>query len=151
MTKVHLSWAAHVHGRLLIREDGFIIPPFSKGGIIQVLPYNKSLKQFARELRKNLTEAEAFLWMRLRKRQVKNCQFYRQRIICNYIVDFYCPDAKLVVEIDGGQHYSEHGKAKDAMRDGHMADLGIKVIRFSAREVFENTEGVLEKIYRELP
>lgn len=111
-----------------------------------MLPYNKGLKQFARELRKNQTEAEAFLWMWLIKRQVNNFQFYRQRIICNYIVDFYCPDAKLVIEIDGGQHYSEEGKAKDAMRDRHLADLGIKVLRFSAGEVFENTEGVLETI-----
>jgi very-short-patch-repair endonuclease len=54
-------------------------------------------------------------------------------------VDFYCPDAKLVIEIDGGQHYSEPGMAKDAVRDCHLADLGITVQRFSARELFENT------------
>jgi very-short-patch-repair endonuclease len=88
--------------------------------------------------------------MKLRKRQLKNCQFYRQRIICNYIVDFYCPDAKLVIEIDGGQHYTDEGLAKDAMRDRHLADLGLTVMRVSAREVFENTEGVLEAIYRQL-
>jgi very-short-patch-repair endonuclease len=116
-----------------------------------VLPYNKSLKQFARELRHNLTEAETHLWLRLRKKQLKNCRFYRQRIICNYIVDFYCPDAKLVIEIDGGQHYLEPGMAKDAKRDLHLTDLGLKVLRFSAREVFENTEGVLESIYERLP
>jgi very-short-patch-repair endonuclease len=116
-----------------------------------VLPYNKALKQFARELRHNLTEAETYLWLRLRKRQVKNCRFYRQRIICNYIVDFYCPDAKLVIEIDGSQHYSESGLSKDAMRDNHLADLGLTVMRFSAREVFENTAGVLERIYELLP
>ena len=115
-----------------------------------MLPYNKGLKKFARELRHNLTEAETFLWLRLRKRQLKNCRFYRQRIICNYIVDFYCPDAKLVIEIDGGQHYSEPGMVKDAMRDRHLADLGITVQRFSAREVFENIEGVLESIYGRL-
>ena len=108
-----------------------------------MLPYNKGLKKFARELRHNLTEAETHLWLRLRKRQLKNCRFYRQRIICNYIVDFYCPDAKLVIEIDGGQHYSEPGMGKDAMRDRHLADLGITIVRFSAREVFENTQGVL--------
>jgi very-short-patch-repair endonuclease len=116
-----------------------------------VLPYNKSLKKFARELRHNLTEAETHLWLRLRERWIKDCQFYRQRIICNYIVDFYCPDAKLVIEIDGGQHYSEQGMAKDAVRDRHLADLGITVLRFSAREVFENTEGVLERIFERLP
>ena len=116
-----------------------------------MLPYNKNLKKFARELRQNQTEAETFLWMKLRKRQLKNCQFYRQRIICNYIVDFYCPDAKLVIEIDGGQHYSEPGLTKDALRDQHLADLGLTVMRVSAREVFENTAGVLEAIYQQLP
>jgi very-short-patch-repair endonuclease len=116
-----------------------------------VLPYNKNLKKFARELRQNLTEAETFLWLKLRKKQIKNCRFYRQRIICNYIVDFYCPDAKLVIEIDGGQHYSEPGMAKDAERDCRLGDLGLTVLRFSAREVFENTEGVLERIYERLP
>ena len=116
-----------------------------------MLPYNKNLKKIARELRRNLTEAETFLWLKLRKRQVKNCRFYRQRIICNYIVDFYCPDAKLVIEIDGGQHYSEPGMAKDALRDCHLADLGLTVLRLSAREVFENTKGALERIFELLP
>ncbi|MDD2903979.1 MAG: DUF559 domain-containing protein [Syntrophales bacterium] len=116
-----------------------------------MLPYNKHLKNFARELRKNQTEGEALLWMKLRKKQLKNCQFYRQRIICNYIVDFYCPVAKLVIEIDGDQDYSEPGISKDAVRDRHLADLGLSVLRFSAIEVFENTEGVLETIYERLP
>ena len=66
-------------------------------------------------------------------------------------MDFYCPDANLVIEIDGGQHYSEAGQAKDAVRDRHLADLGITVMRVSAREVFENTAGVLEAIYQQLP
>ncbi len=82
---------------------------------------------------------------------VKNCRFYRQRIICYYIVDFYCPDAKLVIEIDGGQHYSELGLKKDVERDRYLADLGLKVMRVSAKEVFTNTEGVLESIYDKLP
>ena len=116
-----------------------------------MLPYNKNLKKFAWELRQNHTEAETFLWSRLRKRRLKNCQFYRQRIICNYIVDFYCLEAKLVIEIDGGQHYADAGQAEDDMRDRHLADLGLTVLRVSAREVFENTQGVLESIYGKLP
>lgn len=116
-----------------------------------MLPYNKNLKKFAGELRSNQTEAETFLWLKLRKRQLKNSRFYRQRIICNYIVDFYCPDSKLVIEIDGGQHYSEPGLTKDASRDQHLKDLGLRVMRVSSREVFENTAGVLEKIYEQLP
>ncbi len=89
-----------------------------------MLPYNKNLKKFAQELRSNQTEAETVLWLKLRKRQLKNCRFYRQRIICNYIVDFYCPEAKLVIEIDGGQHYSEPGMTKDALRDQHLYGFG---------------------------
>ena len=116
-----------------------------------MLPYNQNLKKFARELRSNQTEAETFLWLKLRKRQLKSHRFYRQRIICNYIVDFYCPDAKLVIEIDGGQHYSEPGMVKDAERDCHLADLGLKILRFYAREVFENIERVLESIFECLP
>jgi very-short-patch-repair endonuclease len=109
-----------------------------------VLPYNKGLKEFARELRSNMTEAETTLWLKLRKRQFSNGQFYRQRIIGNYIVDFYCPERKLVIEINGSQHYSEPGKAKDNLRDNHLSDLSLGVLRFSAREVMENLEGVLE-------
>jgi very-short-patch-repair endonuclease len=113
-----------------------------------VLPYNKGLKEFSRDLRKNMTEAETALWWKLRKRQLNNRQFYRQRIIANYIVDFYCPEEKLVIEIDGSQHYSEPGQAKDRLRDSHLTDLGLKVLRFSAREVMETLEGVLEVINR---
>jgi len=116
-----------------------------------MLPYNKNLKKFARELRSNQTKAETFLWFKLRKRQLKNYQFYRQRIISNYIADFYCPDAKLVIEIDGGQHYSEPGMTKDTLRDQHLSDLGLRIMRISAGEVFDNTEGVLEAIYQQLP
>lgn len=97
-----------------------------------------------------MTEAETALWGKLRKRQLRNRQFYRQRIIGNYIVDFYCPERKLVIEIDGSQHYSEPGKVKDKFRDKHLNDLGIEVLRFSAREAMENLEGVLEVINRRL-
>lgn len=115
-----------------------------------MLPYNKGLKEFARELRGNISEAETSPWWKLRKRQLNNCQFYRQRIIGNYIVDFYCPERKLVLEIEGSQHYSEPGQAKDKLRDNHLMELGLKVLRFSAREVMENLEGVLEVINRRL-
>ncbi len=67
-----------------------------------MLSYNKSLKQFSRNLRKNMTDAERLLWSRIRRKQLKRLQFYSQKIIGNYIVDFYCPELKLVIEIDGG-------------------------------------------------
>jgi very-short-patch-repair endonuclease len=115
-----------------------------------MLPYNNRLRKFASDLRKNMTDAETRLWWRLRKKQLSNCQFYRQRIICNYIVDFYCPAFKLVVEIDGGQHFEDEGIRKDKLRDSYLADLGLTVLRFSARDVMQNLEGVLESIYERL-
>ncbi|MDO9584890.1 MAG: DUF559 domain-containing protein [Syntrophales bacterium] len=115
-----------------------------------MLPYNKDLKHYSRELRKSMTDAERLLWSKIRGKQLKGNQFYRQKIIDNYIADFYCPKAKLVIELDGGQHYSNDGKGKDAARDAFMAGIGLKVLRFSDRDVFENLNGVMEKIWIEI-
>jgi very-short-patch-repair endonuclease len=109
--------------------------------------YNKSLKECSRLLRVNMTEAERLLWEKIRGKQLKGYQFYRQKTIGNYIVDFYCPKAKLVIELDGEQHYNSEGKAKDRARDGYMKGIGLRVLRFSDKEVFENTQGVLERIW----
>ncbi len=103
-----------------------------------MLFYNPRLKRYSQELRKNMTDAERLLWSRLRGKQLKDTQVYRQRIIGNYIVDFYCPKANLVIEIDGGQHYSEEAAEEDRVRDEYMRDRGIKVLRFSDRDVFKN-------------
>jgi len=73
--------------------------------------------------------------------------FYRQKIIGKYIVDFYCPKANLVIELDGGQHYSESGEAKDRARGGILKEMGLKVLRLSDRDVFENIGGVIERIW----
>ena len=97
-----------------------------------------------------MTEAESLLWSKMRRKQLKGYQFYRQKIIGNYIVDFYCPKADLIVELDGGQHYTDDGKQNDRARDAFMARLGLKVLRFSDREVFENLEGVTAEIYEHL-
>jgi len=115
-----------------------------------MLPFNKNLRGFARELRKNMTDVERYLWTKIRGRQLKDYQFYRQKNIGNYIVDFYCPAVKLIIEIDGGQHYSEEGTEKDKVRDSYLARLGFIVLRFSDREVFKNIDGVLERIYKHL-
>ena len=74
-----------------------------------MLSYNKGLKEPSRQLRKNMTETERLFWSRVRGKQLSGAQFYRQKIIGDYIVDFYCPQAKLVVEIDGAQHYEGWG------------------------------------------
>jgi len=115
-----------------------------------MLPYNKNLKNLARNLRKNMTDAERRLWSRVRRKQLKEFQFYRQKNIGDYIVDFYCPAANLIVEIDGGQHYSEENTLKDEARDEFMNDLGFKVLRFSNADVFKNIEGVVKRIYDHL-
>ncbi len=94
-----------------------------------------------------MTDAENMVWLKLRRRQLKGHPFYRQKIIGKYIVDFYCPKANLVIELDGGQHYSETGQAKDRIRDEDLREMGIKVLRFSDREVFENMDGVMEGIW----
>jgi len=112
-----------------------------------MLSYDKQLKALSQDLRKNMTDAENLLWLKLRGKQLKGLQFYRQKIIGRYIVDFYCPKANLVIELDGGQHYSEAGKAKDRTRDDVLIEMGIKVLRFSDRDVFENIGGVMEGIW----
>jgi very-short-patch-repair endonuclease len=115
-----------------------------------MLPFNKELKTLARQLRKNMTEAESFLWQRIRRKQLKGRQFYRQRNIGNYIVDFYCPSAKVIVELDGGQHYTQERIRIDQVRDKHLESLDFTILRFPDREVFKNIEGVLERIFEHL-
>ncbi len=94
-----------------------------------------------------MTDAEQYLWLRLRHKQLKGLQFYRQKVIGQYIVDFYCPRANIVIELDGGQHYEEAGLNADRKRDENLSTMGLKVLRFSDREVFENIDAVMEKIW----
>ena len=113
-------------------------------------PYNKSLKQFSRTLRSNMTDAEQHLWFRLRNKQLNGVQFYRQKPMLSFIVDFYCPRAKLVIELDGAQHLEAEHQIKDALRDEELSKLGIKVMRFDDRQVLTETEAVVEVIYDEV-
>jgi len=94
-----------------------------------------------------MTDAENMLWAKLRRKQLKGLPFYREKIIGKFIVDFYCPKANLVIELDGGQHYSESGQAKDRARDDALREMGIKVLRFSDGEVLENMDGVTQWIW----
>src|SRR3990172_599606 len=115
-----------------------------------MLPYNKRLKPLSRSLRSKMTDAEKLLWSKIRRKQLKGFQFYRQKIIGNYIADFYCPELKLVIEVDGGQHYSAEGRENDHMRDAYMTRAGITVVRFSDRDVLKNLEAVMEEIWKKL-
>ncbi len=85
-----------------------------------MLSYDKHLKKYSRQLRKNMTDAEMALWSKIRGKQLKGYQFYRQKPIGDFIVDFYCPKKNLVIEVDGGQHHSEEEKAKDSHRDKYF-------------------------------
>jgi len=93
-----------------------------------------------------MTDAERLLWFRLRRKQLSGYCFYRQRIIGEYIVDFYCREASLVIEIDGGQHFHGEKKKKDIDRDAFLKGRGLKVLRFNNQQVLKNTESVLEAI-----
>ncbi len=113
-----------------------------------MLLYNGSLKQHARRLRKNMTNSEQVLWSRLRGKQFLGVQFYRQKPIGDYIVDFYAPKTKLVVEIDGSQHREDVHASKDKRRDTYLASLDLRVLRFNSRQVLQETDAVVEVIFR---
>ncbi len=115
-----------------------------------MLRYSKELKTISRTLRKNMTDAERLLWSKIRNRQLKGYRFYRQKIVGDCIVDFYCPKALLIIEADGSQHYSSEGIRKDKIRDGYMNSLGLRVLRFSDRDVFTNIEGVIGEMRKYL-
>ena len=113
-----------------------------------MLSYNKSLKEYSKTLRNNMTDVERLLWSKLKSSQLEGYQFNRQKPIGNYIVDFYCVKANIVIEIDGGQHYTDEGKEKDIIRDKYMVGRGLRVLRFSDTDVLKNIEGIIETILR---
>jgi len=115
-----------------------------------MLQYNRKLKDKSRLLRRNLTESEKKLWSRLRGKQLQGVQFYRQKPIGNYIVDFFAPMVKLVVEIDGSQHRQEDSLLRDENRDAYLKCMGLKVMRFNSRVVLMEINAVVEVIYREV-
>jgi len=109
--------------------------------------YNKPiLKPYRRKLRSNLTPAEAFLWTHLKNKQLEGRRFRRQFSIHNYIVDFYCPAEKLVLELDGEIHNNAIAIERDRIRDAKLNKMGIKVLRFENSLVFDKLEWVLEEI-----
>ena len=106
---------------------------------------NQNLKKNAQTLRKNMTKEEAQLWYQCLCRA--KFRFRRQYVIGNYIVDFYCHQAKLVVELDGSQHYTPEEQANDRRRTAYLEQLGLKVIRFSNLDVLRRFQDVCEDIY----
>ena len=109
---------------------------------------NRRNIELARRLRKDQTDAEQKLWSLLRNRQLYEVKFRRQFPIDSYIIDFYTPKYKLGIEADGGQHYEETGKIQDEIRERALAKYGIKILRFSDRDILTNIDGVYENIER---
>jgi len=104
------------------------------------------LRSNARALRKNSTDAERILWSELRDHRLNGASFRRQVPIDNYIADFICHAARLVIELDGGQHFSDPAEAADAARSAVIEAKGFQVLRFSNHDVMTNRAGVLETI-----
>lgn len=107
------------------------------------------LKHFRKELRNHSTSAEATLWLHLQKSQVENRKFRRQHSLGNFIADFYCPSEKLVIDLDGEGHFSEEGMEKDRKKEDYLTSIGIKVLRFENKWVFDDIAWVLERIKAE--
>ena len=108
--------------------------------------FNKTeYKQRRQELRNNMTEPEKRLWGILRNSQL-GVKFRRQHGIGHYIVDFYCHDLQLIIEVDGESHFFEDAQAYDKIRDKFMLELGLTTIRFSNHEVMTNIDGICQLI-----
>ncbi len=112
----------------------------------RIIPYNPKLKERARELRKKMTPGEVKLWRHLRRKQLQGFDFDRQRPIDQFIVDFYCKDLMLAIEIDGSSHDGELAQNMDMDSQQRIEVLGVAVLRFTEREVVYNLDSVLEKI-----
>jgi very-short-patch-repair endonuclease len=112
-----------------------------------MLPYGRKLNKPARELRGSMTDAEQLLWSKMRRKQILGIQFYRQKPIGPFIVDFHAPAAGLVIEVDGGQHYEEEHRRRDEERNAALSTLGLIVLRFDNLQVLTELDAVVEHIY----
>jgi very-short-patch-repair endonuclease len=115
-----------------------------------MLEYSRNLKEPSRELRKDMTDAERMLWSRVRRKQILGVQFYRQKPIGAYIVDFYAPSAKLAIEVDGSQHSTTEHMKRDVERDRSLSEMGLKVMRFDNSQILSETDSVVEAILAEI-
>ena len=103
-----------------------------------------------RRLRSDMTGPEQQLWLKLRARQFQGLKFRRQHGIGPYIVDFYCPDQSLVIELDGESHAEPHQILKDQQRDTYLRSIGLQVIRYSNTDVASNLDGILADLQARL-
>lgn len=105
------------------------------------------LLEFAKAMRSNATDAEHLMWQLLRAKRFMNLKFRRQHVIAPYIVDFYCHELGLVIELDGSQHGAEDAIEYDAERTKFLEALGLKVVRYWNHEILKNTERVLDDLW----
>ena len=104
----------------------------------------------SRRLRRDQTDAERTLWSLLRSRQLGGYKFRRQHSFGPYILDFYCAESRLAIELDGGQHYTAEGRESDDERTRYLSGADIRVIRFSNHDALTNAEGVVQTLLRAL-
>jgi very-short-patch-repair endonuclease len=117
-------------------------------GVREAIPAH--MIKLAKNLRKNQTDAEKLMWQLLRNRLIADAKFRRQHPIEGFIADFYCHEYRLVIELDGSQHFTDGGIQKDAARTRRLNELGISVLRFHNRQILLETEAVLGLIYERL-
>ncbi len=111
----------------------------------KIIPYNQALKMLARELRNHSTKAEIILWGKLKGKPF-GYDFHRQKPIDNYILDFFCHELMLGIEVDGYSHEFLDVQEKDRIKEKRMNELGITVLRFSDREVLQDMENVIRAV-----
>ncbi len=111
-----------------------------------IIPYNPKLKALARQLRQTMTLAEVLLWNQLKQGQMLGYDFDRQRPIDEFIVDFYCKDLKLAIEVDRASHTWETAPEYDARRQRRLEGLGVRFLRFTDEEVKKRMPWVLDEI-----
>jgi very-short-patch-repair endonuclease len=143
--KIQLVPSGPHPGPLLAQGEGRIFLSFIY--FYTMNTHNKaSLKDIRRSLRQVMTDAEAVLWEELRNKKFRDLKFKRQHSIGNYIVDFYCANPRLIIEVDGAVHSEKEQKGKDEHRDANLRDMDYIVLRFSNDEVINDTQEVLKKI-----
>ena len=112
----------------------------------KIIPYNPNLKELARQLRNNATKAEIILWQNLKGKQMYGYDFHRQKPIDNYIIDFFCHELMLGIEVDGYSHQIIEVFNKDVKKEGLMNMLGLHILRFSDEQVLKDTDNVIRAI-----
>jgi len=112
----------------------------------KIIFYNPKLKEFARQLRNNSTKSEIYLWKHLKGKQMMGYDFHRQKPLDNFIVDFFCQELMLAIELDGFCHQLDEVIEKDEIKEKRLNKFEVKVLRFQDEEVYNDVENVLREI-----